>query len=81
MSLHNPTHSVFFARLCVFMAGLVILSTLSSFSVFGQTPEEIQIQSSDTKNTTLSGSCDGLLRIEKTHEIDFGSFNTSEVAG
>jgi hypothetical protein len=75
----NLLSSPFMKRVAVMSTGFMLISMVWSHGVFGQTPEEIQIETTDSKNTTLSGTCNGVLRIEKSHEIDFGSFTTSEV--
>jgi hypothetical protein len=64
--------STFMKKVAVLSAGAVILSSVSFMGVHAQT--------GDTKQTTLTGTCNGVLQLAKRHDVSFGSFTTSEVA-
>jgi hypothetical protein len=69
-------NTIFFKRVCVLTVSLVTLSSLGYLWVYANEPTD-----TDSKTTTLTGICDGTVQIMKSHEIDFGSFTTSEVVG
>jgi hypothetical protein len=64
--------TTFLKKVAVLSAGAVVLSSISFMGVYAQT--------GDTKQTTLSGTCNGVLQVLKHHNVDFGSFTTSEVS-
>jgi hypothetical protein len=63
--------SSFLKKVAVLSAGAIVLSSVSFMDVNASTGE--------TKQTTLTGTCNGVTQIQKTHNVDFGSFTTSEV--
>jgi hypothetical protein len=73
--LFKQMKSTFLKKVAVLSAGAVVLSSVSFMGVNAS-----NTTGSNTQQTILVGDCTSNLKIERTHEIDFGSFNTSEVA-
>jgi hypothetical protein len=72
--LFKQMKSSFLRKVAVLSAGAVVLSSVSLMGVNAA-------ETNQTDQTTLSGTCNGLTQIQKTHAVDFGSFTTNDVLG